>query len=298
MRAATGWQLRVSPKLGRTSAADGRGDRALRDLDGDETRTADGRRSIAKPTSSSRSQRGLSVIRAFDGGRADADAERGRQRDRARARRRAAVPADARRPRLRPGRGPALPAQPARARARPRVPVEPPAAGARVTAPRERSSTEVRRVVHDRRCSTTTDIVYVAHVPATRIMSISIRRRHARPGLRHVARPRTARRLRARSSSTRYLAAASSCRRSTTRTVADADALRAELANDPPPGVRARRPGARGRAAGASPSRSTTATGRVVAALNLAVHASRWTDRRDPTGAPAAAPRDGNRRRV
>jgi IclR family pca regulon transcriptional regulator len=119
-----------------------------------------------------------------------------------------------------------------------------------------------------------TDIVYVAHVPARRIMSVTIS-----IGNRDPAFATSLGRVLLAAESDELLESYLDSARlpaMTARTVADAAALRAELA-------RVRRQGFAlvdqeledGLRAIAAPIRD--ADGRVVAALNLAVHASRWT---------------------
>ena len=118
-------------------------------------------------------QRGLAVIRAFDGeSRTLTLGEVATATGLARAAAQE-VPAHARRPGLRPCGRAALRAEPARARARARVPLEPP------SCPRS-PIPHLEALVDDVGESATiavldeTDIVYVAHVPARRIMSITI----------------------------------------------------------------------------------------------------------------------------
>ena len=119
------------------------------------------------------------------------------------------------------------------------------------------------------------DVVYVARVPVSRIMTVVDQRRHAVPRLRHLDGPGAARRAGRPTSWTPTSSASSSrgSRRAPSRRTQD---LRAELDRVRVAGLGDRRPGARGGPAlggGADPRPA----GRVIAAVNCSAHASRRT---------------------
>ena len=156
---------------------------------------------------------------------------------------RPALPAHARRPRLRAQRRQAVRAHPARARARLRVPVQPLAARDRRAAPRapggRGARVEQRLGARRRRHRLRRPRPHLPH------HARRDQRRHALPRARDVDGPRAAGRAPSRRAR-RLSAAAPSCAGSRRARSPTAEALAARAGAHPRPGLGARRPGARG----------------------------------------------------
>ena len=204
-------------------------------------------------------ERGLAVIRAFDEHHPELTLSDVARTDRADARGRAALPAHARRPRLRAHRRALVLAQPAHPRARLRLPVEPVAARGRRAAPRAagRRGARVLLGVGARRRGHRLRRARADLADHDRVDQ----RRHALPGLRDVDGPRAARPLSTTRRSTPTLRGWSSVPLSP-RTITSRRRAAGRARQGAPPGLGARRPGARGGPALGRRARSATARAR------------------------------------